>query len=663
VPAAFEFPAMELKLVNLSMPGLLSTSMVVMAHPSIGGGWKTLGTLVVLTCVAYILMCTAVLYYMEKYKPVRFAYDQSFPTGRGTKTNYREASMYEKVRAIVLFQSVKIGSWQLSTGENLHWSRSGGHEPMPEWLTFSWFGDEAFHIEANEQFHRNWSPLYSKFRGDKGKINYIVEMGQVFFMCVFLAGATGATQSVFLVILANAQMAYNALCSPYADNFSSNSNEVVMRTLKNVTFLYPLLGYLTPLSFETIGNCMLYTQMVGLAINIMFQMFAPVLALIGFCRSVVMPFAAEMGKMGDFMEMVADAKGDSKLSIPKVPQLSTEQAQAILNHALSNLCEHAEEVVKEAALSYKLSFDAAREAWVGAQTIPGILPSLADKQGFKVSAMQGVEESIDPDADQDDSGDQDAGEGTEKGADASTPEKRGSAAAAEEKGNEASDDKVAAAEEGQRGGGSELKRQPSSMESAAQALLKAFKNNLRAYVEDTLKDMITSEVEDDAVLTALGSSNIVDSIVEKVKMAQEELSETGLEAIYSTIFGGDSDGSGDEDEGGEDEGSEDEDEGGGGGGGEGEGENGEEEGEGGGGNEHGRESAAARMSASRASMPPRNRGRSASGSNDPSRVSMPMKAEPGSGDAAPRASNIDEEVNPMHEAAFGHRNSLWTDLE
>ena len=125
VPAAFEFPAMELKLVNLSMPGLLSTSMVVMAHPSIGGGWKTLGTLVVLTCVAYILMCTAVLYYMEKYKPVRFAYDQSFPTGRGTKTNYREASMYEKVRAIVLFQSVKIGSWQLSTGENLHWSRSG----------------------------------------------------------------------------------------------------------------------------------------------------------------------------------------------------------------------------------------------------------------------------------------------------------------------------------------------------------------------------------------------------------------------------------------------------------------------------------------------------------------------------------------------------------
>ena len=49
--------------------------------------------------------------------------------------------------------------------------------------------------------------------------------------------------------------------------------------------------------------------------------------------------------MGDFMEMVADAKGDSKLSIPKVPQLSTEQAQAILNHALSNLCEHAEEVV------------------------------------------------------------------------------------------------------------------------------------------------------------------------------------------------------------------------------------------------------------------------------------------------------------------------------
>ena len=44
-------------------------------------------------------------------------------------------------------------------------------------------------------------------------------------------------------------------------------------------------------------------------------------------------------------------------------------------------------------------------------------------------------------------------------------------------------------------------------------------------------------------------------------------------------------------------------------------------------------------------------------------VSMPMKAEPGSGDAAPRASNIDEEVNPMHEAAFGHRNSLWTNLE
>ena len=55
---------------------------------------------VVLTCVAYILMCTAVLYYMEKYKPVRFAYDQSFPTGRH-KTNYREASM-RKVRAIVL---------------------------------------------------------------------------------------------------------------------------------------------------------------------------------------------------------------------------------------------------------------------------------------------------------------------------------------------------------------------------------------------------------------------------------------------------------------------------------------------------------------------------------------------------------------------------------
>ena len=165
---------------------------------------------------------------------------------------------------------------------------------------------------------------------------------------------------------------------------------------------------------------MLYTQMVGLAINIMFQMFAPVLALIGFCRSVVMPFAAEMGKMGDFMEMVADAKVIPNLVFKGTSAVDGTGSGHSQPTALSNLCEHAEEVVKEAALSIS-SFDAAREAWVGAQTIPGICPSLADKQGFKVSAMQGVEESIDPDADQDDSATRTLGEGLRR---APTPARR-----------------------------------------------------------------------------------------------------------------------------------------------------------------------------------------------------------------------------------------------
>ena len=183
VPAVLAFPAAEIKLVTLSLPGLLSTSMAVMADRNIGAGYTCLGTLVVLASVAFILVCLRVLQIMEKRKPVRFKYAESFKVGmKGEKSTFREAPLKWKVFSLLSYKKLSLGSWETQAESFEEFEKGGWDGLLPPWVTLRLFGDPVRTTEQAEQFHRNWSPLYAKFRGSKGKLNYIVEMGNVFFM-------------------------------------------------------------------------------------------------------------------------------------------------------------------------------------------------------------------------------------------------------------------------------------------------------------------------------------------------------------------------------------------------------------------------------------------------------------------------------------------------
>ena len=191
VPDVFSFPAMELKLVTLSLPGLLSTSMAVMADKNIGAGYTCLGTLVVLGCLAFMAMCMRVLHILEKRKPVRFVYADDFEVGfLGETASYRDAPLIWKALSLLRYKKISLGEWETQTEEFVQHESHGwdGFKDslLPTWTTFRMFGEPVRTSEMADQFHKNWSPLYSSFRGDKGKINYIFEMGSVFFMLVRL---------------------------------------------------------------------------------------------------------------------------------------------------------------------------------------------------------------------------------------------------------------------------------------------------------------------------------------------------------------------------------------------------------------------------------------------------------------------------------------------
>lgn len=191
IPAEFAFPAMEIKLVTLSLPGLLSTSMAVMADKYIGPGYTCLGTLVVLGCIVFVGLCVRVLHMMEKRKPVRFIYEENFIAGRkGEFASYLKTPLKWKLFALFFFRTTSMGRWETQT-QMFEDFESGGwdgleHSLLPAWVTVRIFGERVGITEQAAQFHRNWAPLYAKFHGHKGKINYVIEMGSVFFMSVFI---------------------------------------------------------------------------------------------------------------------------------------------------------------------------------------------------------------------------------------------------------------------------------------------------------------------------------------------------------------------------------------------------------------------------------------------------------------------------------------------
>ena len=107
-----------------------------------------------------------------------------------------------------------------------------------DFLVLEWtarlFGDPVRTGEQAAQFHRNWSPLYSKFRGDKGKINYVIEMAGVFMMCVFLSSTSGAAQAALIWLLNNA----TALSHDTEQISKTCSVEILLPTLFFACLLY-----------------------------------------------------------------------------------------------------------------------------------------------------------------------------------------------------------------------------------------------------------------------------------------------------------------------------------------------------------------------------------------------------------------------------------------
>ena len=186
---------------------------------------------------------------------MRFKYTKTFPKGDGTFITYREASTLQKFRAIVSFQKVRIGEWQANHRVQNDW---------PSWLSCRFFADTTPGDSA-AQFHRNWAPIYQKFRGDKGKVHYLVELSHQFSMCVWLVALFGEAQASVLWLMSILSMVHTAVVSPYATDFASNSNELIMRILRSVVLLLPLMGYGSEaIPFERIGSAMMSVQMTGL---------------------------------------------------------------------------------------------------------------------------------------------------------------------------------------------------------------------------------------------------------------------------------------------------------------------------------------------------------------------------------------------------------------
>ena len=364
VPAAFAFPAVEIKLVTLSLPGMLSTSMDVMADEHIGAGYKCLGSLVVLGCLAFMGLCARVLHLMEKRKPVRFGYEENFPVGfKGEMSNFRDAPLKWKAFALLTYKSVKVGQWQVQD-ESFNEMESVGWDAektlLPAWVTVRLFGDPVRTSEQAAQFHRNWSPLYSKFRGDKGKINYVIEMAGVFMMCVFLSSTSGAAQAALIWLLNNATALYNGVVSPYSDNFASNSNELLMRVLKWTTMMLPLLAYGSGIDFQLIGNAMMNIQLSGLGCNCIFQLYGPVKGFLDVAFASMMAAKEEaQGLMPNEFEL----KVAGAIELPDVPLIGNEIAQEVLQSAAEEVLNKAQELAQEMAQTYGEAYNDAREEW------------------------------------------------------------------------------------------------------------------------------------------------------------------------------------------------------------------------------------------------------------------------------------------------------------
>ena len=150
VPDMFAFPSLEIKLVTLSMPGLLSTSMLVMADKDQSIGYRALGTFVVLWCIAFILLCGRVLHHMEKYKPVRFTYAENFPVGNGEMATYRNAPLRWKAWSLITFKSTSPRSWCCASDWSSWESSKSGIGLGNRFFFFPYFIDSRY---PSSQWH------------------------------------------------------------------------------------------------------------------------------------------------------------------------------------------------------------------------------------------------------------------------------------------------------------------------------------------------------------------------------------------------------------------------------------------------------------------------------------------------------------------------------
>ena len=520
VPDMFAFPSLEIKLVTLSMPGLLSTSMLVMADKDQSIGYRALGTFVVLWCIAFILLCGRVLHHMEKYKPVRFTYAENFPVGNGEMATYRNAPLRWKAWSLITFKSISVGEWGANEEMFKELESAGWDEhPMPKWVTFRFFGEEPLTTtERCAQFHRNWSPLYSHFRGGNGKINYVFEMSAVFFMCVFLAGATGATQAALIWVLNNLTVVYNAVFSPYGDNFASNSNELIMKVGKWVTMLLPLAAYGNSISFETVGTMMMNIQLAGLGANCIFQMYKPI-------KGIVECALAAWGA-GKEVTGAKSAKWEMKGMEVKVPLAIPglgKDLQEILSSVVEIVTAYAQSSAQEATTTYTSALQNAMIAWQDQHQF-GDVPSKEDRGHFMEAAVVAVEKALNPPEDDD-------GEKNEEGEENEGGGEEGHVEGDEEQGN------AGAAES------KDAEKEPAPDDEEDVTMVArigtAYRKGLTKYVKNEVPEDIKQMIEEKAAALAESSSIGVwiNKMVGKVQEVADELAEVALKKIGENLFG------------------------------------------------------------------------------------------------------------------------------
>ena len=142
---------------------------------------------------------------------------------------------------------------------------------------------------------------------------------------VFLAGAEGATQAAFIWILNNGTFLYNAVVSPYADCYASNSNELLMRLGKWMTMLLPILGYAdNSISFDSVGSLMMNFQLGALAANCFFQLSEPIKGFLAMATAG-MNAAKESarGLMPEKFALDLSEALSSSIELPAIPQMDT----------------------------------------------------------------------------------------------------------------------------------------------------------------------------------------------------------------------------------------------------------------------------------------------------------------------------------------------------